>query len=212
MSRLLGQHRFVCRRDAARAERDRLLQHPAPEPLRRLGEPQGLAWNRSGDPPGFRIHALDGVAHGDRGDRRAGSGHRRQHPIDQRRIGERPRGIVNQHDIHIRSERRHSPRDRILPLRPARDHGNRASGRTDEAGAGCHQIFRQHDHDLPHGRMPVEGRDAALQHRAPAQVEQLLGRRRAHAVASPGRDDDRANHAPDSNVGRPFRAGATLPM
>ena len=94
--------------------------------------------------------------------RRGGRG---DHPIDQRRVGERPRGVVDQHTSDLRGQRRQR-RARPSPAAARRrrrtdtaaSSAQRATARTATRSAGSTTT------SLADAGMRVERRDAALQH------------------------------------------------
>ena len=85
----------------------RVSQHVAAKSLRRLRQPDLVARNRRGDDGrrrdrrASRCRAPAPPAPRRRASRGAGD-----HAIDQRRVGERPRGVVHENDVDVRRQRR----------------------------------------------------------------------------------------------------------
>ena len=157
------------------------------EPLRGLRPPQLRAVD------GFPDHAVgdpfDRVAERQGRDRGGRPIERVEDAVDQRRIGKRPRGVVDQHARRIMPDERFEPEaHRILPLGSARH--RRQQG---EAGNGGSKnvVILLADHDL-HPADPGmcrERRHGMTQHRRAAEREILLGQRAAEPCAAAGRDD-----------------------
>jgi hypothetical protein len=196
-----GEGRFVGRLDAGLAQGNGVPQDLDAKTLGRLREKNRITGNRLDDlddplVPFAATHALHRVAHRLRGDGRAVFRCRADRPGDQIAAHQRSRGVVDQHHFGARVKDPECIGDRILPSRSANDYPeapavvrlNRRSRR---------ELPRERDNHLVYVRVTAERRDAALQDRSPAEVEQLL----RHAGAKPeagaaGSDDGSDVHVP----------------
>ncbi len=113
------------------------------------------------------------------------------------RCHEWPRGVVHQHHLRVVRHDSQASRNRVLPPRTARHH-------VEQFGGGGplgqrprrRQILVGHDHDdAAHERRGGASRDAALEDRAVAKLQPLLGHRPAEATPpASGSDDHVDNH------------------
>ena len=197
MPKLLGEHRLVGDVAVTRPGGHGGGQHRTAESLRRLREPDLFAWNGRRHDPARQVDALDGIAHRHRRHGRAGLFRRGDDAIDERPIGERPRGVVHEHDLRSRRQRGEARPDRVLASLAAGHHHARTRRRPDERRGLLDQIRRQHDDHLTDPRMAVKGFDAAPQDRPATKIEELLRERASHARAATGRDDDHPNRHRD---------------
>ena len=180
----LGQHRLVGgvarrappRRDRVAARRAGIPAASAPARARRAESSRRRRPRRP-------IDALHGVAHRHRRHRRAGRRRRRR---SRDRSARARRTAAPRRGPARRRRRRGSAATpaahRILPPRAAgHDRARRASSRRPVGGRRPRAPAGSTTTSCVTRGMAVERRDAALQHRPAAEVEQLLGHRRAHA-------------------------------
>ena len=129
---------------------------------------------------------------------RPGVGVRRAQRLEARRVGQRMVGIEHEHVAAEALERGPGGTDRITgPERPLL--GDRLDparqARADGVGAG------RHDHEHPVGPGLEAGRDRPVDQRAPEDLVQHLRRRRAHARALTGGEENTGEWRAVSHAG-----------
>ena len=159
------------------------------ESLRRLHQPQRVAIERLVDQT-LRIDALDGVGHRQSGDRRPGALGGRDRARDQLTGSERPRRVVDKHDIRrTRAQRFQAGTHRGLPggaaecWRKHRHVGGGGLEKSDILGVNNRQYAADVLSFYEHGQRPP-------QHDFATDLPELLGQFAARAHSAPGGDND----------------------
>ncbi len=196
MSSLLRERRLVGSSRTLPPLREGVFQHTPCERLRRLREPDARPIQRAFHDvsilarPGGKLHRIVGRDRRNRGTRRRCGGDR---AIDEVGVDQRPRRIVDHDEIRQRPDRGKCVGDRILPALTACHHTQRLRRAAEERGRRRCQVGWQRDHDLVYTRMVQEGADAALEHRAAADFDQLFRSRAAKPAARPASGHDGCN-------------------
>jgi hypothetical protein len=198
IARALGERGFVGRLYAGSPHRDSRREHIARESLRCLREIHGVARNGLDNDGRARLErdTLHRIACLDRRDRRAVRLRRVDRPLDQRGADERPRGVVNQHDLGVGADAIERGRHRVLAAIAAGhgvDLGPTAVLPFVRQQSVRRSISRQDDDDFRDQRMRVKRAQAVLEHRPAADVEHLLRRGRPEPASCAGRRDDDAD-------------------
>ena len=107
-------------------------------------------------------------------------------------IDERPRGVVNHHDVGVFRDRGERVRDRILPPGAALDHRHAPVGPTsDTAAAARPGRPGSATITIPIASQASSALDAAIEDRASAELDELFRNRQAEARALAAGSDDR---------------------
>ena len=195
MTRALGQRRFVgALRIGARGEVESRGQHLAPECLGRLREKDRLArqrLRRIDQRARSRVNQtpLDRVARRQRRHRGARFGRGGDGARDQVGRDERPRRVVDDDDLGLAQSGAERVRHRVLPPASAGDQAEGLSAAQVRRRIVNHRL-RKRDDDLRDGRMREKCADAAVEHRAAGDRQQLLERASAETFASSSGGDD----------------------
>ena len=148
----------------------------------------------SGHDGAVAVDLLDRVDDGQPGHHRVGAvEHRVDDGIEQRRRGERPGGIVHQHDLDVRRERAQTCGDGVGALGAAVDEQNISHHVAEHAGELSPMTGRHHDHDLAHAADGPHRAQRVHDQRLAADLDQRLRDARSEAGAHARGDDNDAH-------------------
>jgi hypothetical protein len=97
---------------------------------------------------------------------------------------------VHEHDLAVRRHRVERVGHRVLPPLPSRDDRDGLAGAAQRRRRRGRELARQHDDEVAHAGMGIEGHEAVLQQRPAVDLEQLLRHGRAETAAGAGGGDD----------------------
>ncbi len=168
---------------------ERPFERPAAEHLRRLHGPEAAAVEGLRD-EALAVGVLDGIGHGQGGDRRIGARlafERGEHPLHERATEKRAGGIVD--EDHLRGV---SPAGRgECPPNGIRAHG--ASGDGGDAGRPV-DPGRQREHESVNAVSRTQHVEAPLDERAPSQLDECLRPVCAEPLTASGGNDQGDGH------------------
>jgi hypothetical protein len=189
VSSALGEHRFIGRVTGRARLRERVAQDVDAKRLRRLRQ-EDLAPRDRVDDYTFGIASLHRVGGRERGNRRAEPRRRIDRAADEIERDERPRRVVNDHQLRAARQAGEGVGDGILAAFAAFDDRDRLRTAAQILGNAGRQLARQRDNDIGNPIVREERVDAVLKDRPPAKRKELLrpGAAKTRAPAA-GRND-----------------------